>query len=455
MRIVITGGTGLIGTALATKLSSDNDEVVLLSRKPESVKHLPRQVRAVGWDGKTQGEWSKELEGADAVINLAGASIAGDNPLKMRWTPARKTEILNSRLDAGKVIGEAIRNAKNKPKVLIQAAAVGFYGPQAANEMREDAPAGRDFLAEVCREWEDSTKAVEAMTRRVVIRTGLVLSPEGGIFSFLKLPFMLFAGGPIGSGKQYMPWIHIDDLVNAILFLIEEKTAKGIFNLTAPELVTNTIFGQALGKSIKRPALIPVPGFVLKLALGEAATLALDGQRAVSDKLQRAGYGFKFGELGDALADLAKPMRRFTRSFEVPASKKAVSEFHHDTKVLKQLTPLPVIVQFKNVEKLAEGSVAEFVLWVGPIPVRWQATHEDVDPAEGFVDVQTEGPFLTWVHRHSFVAIDEKLTRVIDHLDIRLGKGLFNGLISWGMWVTLPILFAFRARQTKRLLSKS
>ncbi len=455
MRIIISGGSGLIGTALAYKLSSQNDEVFLLSRNPEQVKHLPVNVRAVEWDGKNQGEWSKYLEGADAVVNLAGASIAGDNPLKMRWTEKRKDAILQSRVDAGHAISEAIHIAKQKPKVLIQSSAVGFYGPQVDNKLDENAPMGSDFLANVCQQWEESTKSVESEIRRVVMRTGLVFSPAGGIFSLLKMPFLFFAGGKIGNGKQYMPWIHIDDLVDGILFLISEKSAEGVFNLTAPEPVTNKEFGKKLGKSIKRPALLPVPSFVLKMVLGEAATLALDGQRAIPKKMLAAGFLFKFASVESALEDLASPLRRFTRCFEVPASKKSVSEFHHHPKVLKKLTPFPAVVQFKNVENLAEGSVARFNLWFGPIRVGWEATHHGVDPVNGFVDVQTEGPFLEWAHRHSFVEMSENKTLVIDSLRVRLGKGIFKGIISWGIWATLPILFAFRAWQTKRLMAKA
>jgi hypothetical protein len=305
MRIIITGGSGLIGRALTASLAADKHEVIVLSRDPEWVVGLPKGARAVQWDGRSAAGWGSLADGADAIVNLAGESVAGESILSMRWTAARKKRILESRLNAGKAVVEAVRSAKNKPKVLIQSSAVGYYGPRNGADLEEDAPAGNDFLANVCKQWEAATAEVEKLgVRRAIIRTGVVLSTEGGVLPLQMLPFKLFAGGPIGSGAQAYPWIHIADEVGAIRFLIETEAASGVFNLTAPEPLNNKEFGQVLGRVMGRPAFIPTPGFVFKIAFGEVSTLLLDGQRPIPSRLTGLGYQFKFPAAEAALRDL-------------------------------------------------------------------------------------------------------------------------------------------------------
>lgn len=456
MRILIAGGSGLIGSALAESLLRDGHEVIILSRNPQKVKTKPIGAQFVAWDGITAQGWGELVDGADAIVNLAGASIAGENPLKMRWTAKRKDAILQSRINAGKAIVEAIQASQNKPEVLVQSSAVGFYGPLRDEYVDEKNPKGDDFLSNVTQQWEDSTKAVEAAgVRRVVIRTGLVFSKDSGIFPLLALPFRLFVGGKLGSGNQYLSWIHIKDIVAAICFLIENKKTQGVYNLSAPNPVTNKRFAKTMGKVMRRPSFLPVPAFAMKLALGEVSTLALDGQRVIPNRLTDAGFSFEFPALEDALNELIHGDMRFLHSFSVNASIEAVSDFHRDTRVLKQLTPLPIIVQFKNVEQMQEGSMADFNLWFGPFPAPWSARHYDFDPPRGFKDVQLKGPFAYWDHQHTFVQIDDHTTDVIDDIQARHGRHPYYGLISRFMWLTLPILFTFRAWQTRRLVSKS
>ncbi|GAB4397240.1 MAG: TIGR01777 family oxidoreductase [Anaerolineales bacterium] len=310
MRILITGGTGLIGRALAHNLAAAKHEVIILTRDPEWVVGMPEAIRAVRWDGKTAHGWGELADGAGAIINLAGQSIAGESLpdiLFTRWSKTYKERILNSRLNAGKAVTEAITAAKNKPALLLQASAVGFYGPRAAEPVDESTPAGSDFLAQVCQQWEQSTQSVEALgVRRIILRTGLVLAPKGGILPIMALPFRLFAGGPIGSGKQYIPWIHLQDEIGAIEFLLKHPQASGVYNLTAPQPLTNADFGRALGRALFRPAFFPTPAFALKLALGEKSTLVLDGQNAIPTRLQAQGYKFKFSDAYSALTDLLR-----------------------------------------------------------------------------------------------------------------------------------------------------
>ena len=453
MKVIITGGSGLIGQALTNSLISDQYEVVIVSRSPQSIENLPPGVEAVGWQSSALSE---ALEGAHAVVNLAGANIAGEIPFKMRWTEQRKKQILDSRVMVGKMLSEAIQATKNKPKVLIQSSAVGIYGPLGDECVDETTPDGTDFLAQVGRQWEDSTRSVESMgVRRVIIRTGLVFSERDGIFSLLKLPFSLFAGGPVGSGRQYFSWIHMEDEVNAIRFLIENQAASGVFNLSAPNPVSNKQFGRTLSKVMRRPFFFPVPSFILKLLLGEVATLALDGQRVLPTRLLEAGFRFKYEQLEDALKALLRPFLNFRRSFLVNAPLENVASFHGSMKALKQLTPFPIIVQLKRVEAIGEGSMAAFNIWFGPIPVSWVARHHDYDPIKGFTDTQDEGPFSHWVHQHTFTAINPQTTEVVDDITAKYGHDPFFGLVSRVMWLTLPILFAFRKWETRRQVNKS
>ncbi len=300
MRVIITGGSGLIGRALTANLTNDGHEVIVLSRQPETGADLPTGAKATRWDGRSAAGWGHLADGAKAIINLAGENIASG-----RWTPERKRAIRNSRTNAGQAVVEAVEAAANKPSVVIQASAVGYYGPRNGQEVTEDTPAGDDFLAQICAEWEASTVPVEAKgVRRAIIRTGVVLSPDGGALPRMLLPFKLFAGGPLGSGRQWFPWIHLADEVAAIRYLIDHQTARGPFNLTAPTPLTNAEFGRVLGRVLGRPAVMPTPGFALRLAFGEMATVLLDGQQAVPRRLQELGFTFRFPEAEAALRNL-------------------------------------------------------------------------------------------------------------------------------------------------------
>ena len=308
MRIIIAGGTGLIGRALTTELIQAGHEVTLLSRSPRPPADLPASVQVAGWDGKTSQGWGHLVEGAGALVNLAGENIAGEAFFPSRWTAERKRRIRQSRLDAGAALVSAVQAAQVKPPLLVQSSAIGFYGPQAPSDgltLDEYSPAGSDFLADLCQAWEASTAEVEALgVRRVIIRTGVVLSSQGGAFTRLLLPFKFFAGGPLGSGRQVLSWIHLADEAGAIRFLIENPAASGAYNLTAPAPLANAEFAKTIGKVMGRPSFMPVPGFVFKLLFGEVATVVLDGQRVLPQRLQALGYGFKFPAAEPAIRDL-------------------------------------------------------------------------------------------------------------------------------------------------------
>jgi hypothetical protein len=297
MKVLIPGGSGLIGNALTKSLLADGHELVILSRSAQA--KVAAGARLVKWDAKTPAGWSDELNGADAVVNLAGAT------LDHRWTNSYKKTAWESRENAGHAIAAAVEQVEQKPRVLIQSSAVGYYGPRDDAPVTEDTPPGDDFLASICVAWEESSKAVEEQgVRRVVIRSGIVLSMEGGALPKLVLPMKLFAGGPIGSGKQVMSWIHIDDEVKAIRALIENDAASGVYNLTAPTPHSNREFVKTLGKVMGRPAIMPAPGFVLKIMFGEMSTVVLDGQRVMPERLKELGFKFEYEDLDAAFKDL-------------------------------------------------------------------------------------------------------------------------------------------------------
>jgi uncharacterized protein (TIGR01777 family) len=311
MHILITGGTGLIGRPLAESLARDGHQVTVLTRDVERARALlPRGVEPHHWNGATLGPWAQLMEQVDAVVNLAGESIAGERLsaiLTRRWTPEQKRRIAESRRKAGELLTQALRQAEHRPRVLLQASAVGYYGDVSDREVDESAPPGDDFLAQVCVDWEASTAPVEGLgVRRVLLRTGLVLATEGGILPVMLLPVRLFVGGPLGSGRQAVPWIHIADEVAAIRFLLEQEQANGPYNLTAPNPLTQAEFTRVAARLLRRPALLPTPAFVLKLALGEKAALVLEGQCAVPRRLLEAGFTFRFPELEPALRDLLR-----------------------------------------------------------------------------------------------------------------------------------------------------
>jgi len=305
MKIIITGGTGLIGSALTQSLRRDQHEVFILSRYPGSKSLALNGVKIYTWDGKTQQGWGRLVEGADAIVNLAGANIAGEGFFPSRWTKERKKNIRLSRINAGKAVTDAIASAKVKPKVLIQSSAIGFYGSSMGELVDETSASGGDYMAILCEEWEQSTDVVESYgVRRVVIRTGVVLSNQGGALSRLLLPYKLFVGGPFGNGRQVISWIHMADEIMAIRYLIDHQEARGVFNLTAPNPVTNSELGKQIAKTIHRPYYLPIPGFALRLLFGEVSTVVLDGQRVLPYRLLKSGYEFMYPKIDEALVDL-------------------------------------------------------------------------------------------------------------------------------------------------------
>jgi len=299
MKIIITGGTGLIGRALADDLAKDQHEVILLSRGSKPAMGFPPGVRLEKWDGRTAQGWGKLADGADAIVNLAGENISAG-----RWTPRRKQVIVESRANAGKAVVEAVQQAVHKPGVVIQISGVGAYGTSETALFDENSSYGDDFGASVTKVWEAGTQPVESLgVRRVVARSGVVLTTNGGALPLMLLPFKFFVGGPLGSGRQWLSWVHLEDEVRALRFLIENPEARGLYNISAKPL-TNRQFGQVIGKTMGRTAFFPAPAFAIRLMFGEMSTVVLDGQRVSARRLEDLGFSFRFPDAETALKNL-------------------------------------------------------------------------------------------------------------------------------------------------------
>lgn len=301
-RVIVTGGTGFIGHPLCFQLIRKGFDVACLTRNVPAAKSRGEGgIKFVGWDGESAAGWGMYAEGATAIVNLAGESIGSG-----RWSAEKKQRICQSRLNAGKAVVEAVKSVKQKPEVVIQASAIGIYGNRGKEILNESSRSGEGFLSAVVKDWEESTAEIEALgIRRVIIRTGVVLGSAGGALGRLLLPYRFFVGGPIGSGKQWMSWIHIADEIGSILFLMGRKDLHGAFNLTSPQPLQNRLFGRELGKLLKRPSWIPVPGLFLRLFLGKMAEeTILTSQRVMPVRLEEAGFKFAFPDLKGALTDI-------------------------------------------------------------------------------------------------------------------------------------------------------
>ncbi len=303
MKIAITGATGFVGTSLVKKLNKPENQLLILTRNPaRATKVFPASafpnLEIVAYTPKKEGEWQPAISGCDAVINLAG------EPISERWSPKHKKEILDSRQLGTRTIVEAIKKADPKPKVLVNASAIGYYGTSETKTFEESSAPGEDFLAQVCQKWEaEAQKVTEAGARLVILRIGIVLG-DGGALGKMLGAFKMFAGGPLGSGHQWFSWIHIDDLVGLIVEALSRQDMEGTFNATAPNPVRMNEFCETLGEVLKRPSWLPVPNFALEALLGEGSIIVLEGQEVLPKKTESIGFKYRYPTLKPALKEI-------------------------------------------------------------------------------------------------------------------------------------------------------
>ena len=293
----------MIGRRLCKALAELGNDLTIFTSNPENAAKIIHHAKEfVRWDFSKINEWKKYLENQDAVIHLAGASIAGK-----RWDENYKKEIFNSRIISTQNLVKAISKIQNKPLVFISSSATGYYGNNGDVLLTENSNSGSDFLSNVCRAWEsEAEKAEQLNVRRVSVRTGIVLTKEGGALKQMLIPFKLFVGGPLGSGRQWFPWIHIDDLVNIYLFALDNPSIKGSINAASPHHVKMNEFARTLGKILHRPSILNVPLPFLRIAIGEAAESVVSSQRVLPKILLDSGFRFKFEYVNDALRDILK-----------------------------------------------------------------------------------------------------------------------------------------------------
>ena len=294
MNVTVSGATGRVGRHLVAALKARGDDVVALSRDPDKAGEQ-LGVKAYAWDLKNEAVPKEALLGRDAVVHLAGEDVG------QRWNKEIKAEILDSREKGTRNMVHSIFETKPRPKTFICASAAGYYGDRGSEVVDEAEPSGSDWLSEVVARWERQAETAKVGTRLVIVRTGIVLDADGGALAKMLPPFKAGVGGPIGSGKQYMPWIHLDDLIGIYLAAIDNQDFHGPINASAPEPATNKDFAKALGHAIKRPALAPVPGIAIKAMYGEMSQIVLKGVRMVPGRAAELGYEFQHPDLGEAL----------------------------------------------------------------------------------------------------------------------------------------------------------
>lgn len=306
MKVAITGATGFVGSRLVEKLQKQDMKILVLTRNTEQARKLfpisaYPNVEITAYTPKISGSWQNELANCEGVVNLAGAPIS-----EGRWTPERKQEILNSRKLTTQRIVEAIANSTVKPKVLINASAIGYYGTSETATFDENSSLGKDFLAQVCQDWEaEAQKVTDSKVRLVILRFGIVLG-IGGALGKMITPFKLFAGGPIGSGEQWFSWIHLDDMVNLILHALNTPEMSGVYNATAPHPVRMAELSTTMGEVMNRPSWLPVPAFALEAMLGDGAVVALEGQKVLPKRTLESGFTYEYKDLKPALKEILK-----------------------------------------------------------------------------------------------------------------------------------------------------
>jgi len=294
MKVLIAGGSGFIGRTLTKSLLEDQHQVFILTRRP------PRSPKQIQWDGITTQGWGSCVNEMDAIVNLAGLSLA-----HWPWTNSRKQEFLASRLQPGRALLRAVREAAHRPRVFIQSSGINYYGLHGDSVADETTPPAQDFLAKLTIQWEDAIQSIDELgVRRVVIRQAVVLARQGGMFPLMALPVRLLVGGPIGTGRQAVPWIHMADVMGVIRFVMENPDARDAYNLVAPTSASNAEFTRAVAKALHRPYWLPTPAWMLRMMLGEMSVLVTEGRYCQPKRLLDLGYSFRFPRIEDALADL-------------------------------------------------------------------------------------------------------------------------------------------------------
>jgi uncharacterized protein len=429
MKILVAGASGFIGNALLKKLADRKHEIVVLTRSLEkSAFQLPVLCKAYEWTPESGCLPIEALDGIDAVVNLAGENIASG-----RWSTKRKRSIENSRVLSVRNLISAMKNLDQKPKVFLSASAIGLYGDYGDNEVDENSPSNSNFLSDVCKKWETEIfKAEELGIRTLAFRIGMVLGHDGGALQKMLPPFQMGVGGKLGSGKNWMSWIHLEDLTDMILHALDSTNLSGPVNAISPNPETNEGFTEILGKVLKRPTFFSVPSLILKIALGELSSLLLASQKVSSKKISRSGFSFKFPDLEQALTEIYSHKFHeihLEQWIQQPIEK--TYSFFKEAKNLELLTPdfLKFRVLNQSSKEIQKGAKINYCLWLRFIPFWWQSQIVDWEPNSSFSDKQLHGPYSHWFHTHEFIEKNGG-TLIRDKISYRVPFGIIGDVVS-------------------------
>ncbi|MDQ2864807.1 MAG: TIGR01777 family oxidoreductase [Candidatus Eremiobacteraeota bacterium] len=442
--VAVTGATGFIGRALVETLVARGYSVVALTRNVDTAS-FPAAVSVRSFSPSEAAPDPGAFDGVDAVVHLAGEPVDG------RWTSEKKSRIYDSRVAGSRMLVRSLAAASRKPEVLVCASAVGYYGSRADETLVERSAAGADFLSDVVRNWERECVAAEDLgIRTVSLRTGIVLG-NGGALTKMLAPFRLGIGGPFGSGKQFVPWIHLDDIVALYIYALETQL-RGPVNAVAPDYATSTRFALAVGSALRRPAYLPAPALALRAALGEFSQTILASQLVLPAVAQDAGFAWKYPRLETAMMAAIDPgsqrrttVRRFSSRQIVPGLIDRIFPFFAEAQNLESITPDKLRFEMLASPRCMErGAQIEYRLRLRSVPMHWRTLIAQWKPPFRFVDVQMHGPYAMWRHQHDFTPVDGGV-RITDTVDYVLPFApLGDSLI--GRWVQKDVadIFAFR-----------
>lgn len=402
MRVLVTGATGFIGRELLLLLKEKGYDITVLTRDLESSGvRLPVLCDVYQWDQSLLEPPLEALEGVSAVVHLAGESVLG------RWTESRKAEISRSRVLSTHHLVQAFQRLDKKPDVFIAASATGYYGDRQALELDESASSGSGFLSILCNDWEKEIFEAESQgIRAVALRAGIVLGHDGGAMKRMLPAFRLCLGARLGSGDQWMSWIHVRDLAGLIVHALRNESVKGPINAVSPNPVTNREFTRAMGKALERPAFLFLPKPILKLALGEMSEILLDSQKVIPKKAEESGYQFLYPELEKALPSICQQQaHEWLTELWVPQPVENVFSFFMDMAAMEKIAApsLSFKVRRQSTETIREGTLIDYSFKVRGFPMCWQSMIVDWRKDQRFSDVQISGPYTIWHHTHEFI----------------------------------------------------
>ena len=459
-KVLLTGATGLVGTALGPELVKHGYKVLAVCRKPQRTDGMlsfPAELVKLEEDGTLPDGCLKDV---DAVINLAGEPIAGN-----RWTPAIKERIRTSRVHLASDIAAKVSQlpeAERRSLVVVGASATGFYGDRPNEDLTEDSPRGQGFLADVCDSWEEALKVSEDC-RKVLLRIGVVLSKKGGALKEMMPLYAGRIGAALGSGRQHLPWIHIDDLVELILASLDPaKKMEGVYNAVAPNPSTFNDLHRHLAERVGGFKWLKVPALVTKIFLGEMSSMLLASLKVHPKRTLDTGFEFQFPDLKSALNAVfgdykGKGTLYLTTDQWLPATKDEVWEFYSEAKNLERITPdfLGFKILGMDTPTIQKGSHIDYRISLRGLPLRWRTLIESWEPKRRFVDTQLKGPYQLWHHAHNFTPLGDGML-VQDVVQYRLPlQGWTTGLAHWQIKKDLSQIFLFRSQKSKEIFSNA